>query len=69
LAAIVIYQAEISPTRASRCPYTPTCSSYAHEALTRHGARHGSWLAALRLLRCRPGTTGGNDPVPDAPTT
>ncbi len=33
-------------------------------ALRRHGLRRGGCLTARRLLRCRPGATGGNDPVP-----
>jgi putative membrane protein insertion efficiency factor len=58
------YQAELSPLTAPHCPHTPTCSQYASQALSRHGAARGSWLTARRLLRCRPGTAGGPDPVP-----
>ncbi len=67
LAAIRIYQAEISPRRRPACRYSPTCSHYAAEALVRHGLRRGGWLVARRLLRCRPGSTGGSDPVPGQP--
>ncbi|WP_347343540.1 membrane protein insertion efficiency factor YidD [Jatrophihabitans telluris] len=61
-----LYQAEISPRRKACCRYTPTCSHYAAEALETHGLWRGTWLAARRLLRCRPGTPGGSDPVPPA---
>ena len=65
VAAVRVYQREISPKRAPCCVYEPTCSAYAVPALERHGARRGSWLAVRRLVRCRPGAAGGADPVPD----
>ena len=64
VAAVRVYQREISPKRAPSCVHEPTCSAYAVEALERHGARRGSWLTVRRLLRCRPGARGGADPVP-----
>lgn len=50
--------------RPSPCRFTPSCSAYAHEALLVHGTRRGLWLAARRLLRCRPFGRTGYDPVP-----
>jgi uncharacterized protein len=67
VAAIEQYQAEISPNRAACCRYNPTCSHYAMSALKQHGLRRGLWLSGGRLLRCRPGSSGGDDPVPPAP--
>ncbi|MEO6503024.1 MAG: membrane protein insertion efficiency factor YidD [Jatrophihabitantaceae bacterium] len=64
LAAIRLYQQEISPRRRPCCRFTPTCSHYAAEALRSHGLRRGLWLTTRRLLRCRPGSGGGTDPVP-----
>jgi hypothetical protein len=49
-----------------RCRFYPSCSAYALEALSRHGAFRGSWLAARRLFRCHPWNPGGIDPVPEA---
>lgn len=58
------YQVAISPLLPPSCRYTPTCSQYAIDALRRHGALKGSWLAARRLGRCHPFRAGGYDPVP-----
>ena len=66
LAAIRLYQQEISPRRRPCCRFSPTCSHYAAQALRRHGLRRGLWLTGRRLLRCRPGSAGGHDPVPPA---
>ncbi|MFC0206099.1 membrane protein insertion efficiency factor YidD [Novosphingobium soli] len=47
------------------CRYTPSCSQYAIEAVRRHGAIKGGWLALWRILRCQPWGGHGHDPVPD----
>lgn len=62
---IRFYQAAVSPLTPSTCRYTPTCSRYALEAVRRHGALRGGWLAARRLLRCHPLGGRGWDPVPE----
>lgn len=59
------YQRSISPSFGASCRYQPTCSVYAHEAIERHGAFRGSWMALRRIGRCHPGRAGGYDPVPD----
>ena len=51
--------------RPSPCRFTPSCSTYAREALTVHGTRRGLWLTARRLVRCRPFGPSGFDPVPE----
>ncbi|GAA2565112.1 hypothetical protein HD598_001499 [Neomicrococcus aestuarii] len=59
-----LYRLIISPTYGDVCGYFPSCSAYALEAVTVHGATRGSWLAARRLLRCNPWGKGGIDMVP-----
>ncbi|MBB4267547.1 membrane protein insertion efficiency factor YidD [Roseospira visakhapatnamensis] len=60
------YQLGLSPLLGQTCRFTPTCSSYALEALERHGLLRGGWLAAWRILRCHPWGGMGYDPVPAA---
>jgi putative membrane protein insertion efficiency factor len=64
IAAVRLYQREISPNRPPCCHFTPTCSAYAVEAVEMHGAGRGTWLTLRRLVRCRPGGARGADPVP-----
>ncbi|MCG8520238.1 MULTISPECIES: membrane protein insertion efficiency factor YidD [Marinobacter] len=69
LLPIRCYQYAISPMMASHCRHYPTCSNYAIEAIERHGAVRGSYLAGRRLLRCHPWSPGGYDPVPPSTPT
>ena len=58
------YKKYISPLLPPSCRFTPTCSEYAVEAIQKHGAWKGGWLAVWRVLRCNPLCKGGYDPVP-----
>lgn len=64
IGAVRAYQLMISPWTPATCRFTPTCSSYAIEAIERHGALRGAWLAAKRIGRCHPWGGFGYDPVP-----
>jgi putative membrane protein insertion efficiency factor len=66
LAAIRFYSRAISPALPPRCRFYPTCSAYAAEAVERHGAARGTWLAVRRLVKCAPWHPGGVDLVPGA---
>jgi putative membrane protein insertion efficiency factor len=59
-----LYRVAISPWLGANCRFDPTCSSYAIEALQRHGILKGSWLAMRRIGRCHPWGGSGYDPVP-----
>ncbi|RZT97498.1 hypothetical protein EV201_2169 [Ancylomarina subtilis] len=61
---IRFYQMFISPMTPSACRYTPTCSTYAIQALKAHGPFKGSYLAIKRILSCNPWGGHGHDPVP-----
>ena len=63
-APIRVYQAA-RQGRPSPCRYWPSCSNYALEALERHGALRGGWLAVRRIARCHPWGGHGVDPVPE----
>jgi putative membrane protein insertion efficiency factor len=62
---IKLYRRILSPILPGACRFTPTCSEYAIQALTRFGAIRGSLLMVWRILRCNPFCRGGYDPVPE----
>lgn len=64
IAAVKFYRKRVSPHTRPSCRFTPTCSAYALEALEKHGAGKGAWLALKRILKCHPFHKGGYDPVP-----
>lgn len=65
LLLVRFYIAFLSPFLGGACKFHPSCSNYAYEAIRLHGAKRGLALAGKRLLRCRPFTKGGFDPVPE----
>jgi putative membrane protein insertion efficiency factor len=64
IALIKGYRLLLSPWWGRQCRFTPSCSEFAEEAIERHGALQGTWLAMRRVSRCHPWRAGGYDPVP-----
>ena len=64
LLPIYFYKGAISPLTPPSCRFTPSCSTYAIEAIRRHGRLRGLYLAIRRILRCHPWGGSGYDPVP-----
>lgn len=67
VAFVRMWQLTLGAWIAPSCRFEPSCSGYAIEALRRHGALAGSYLAARRIARCGPWCAGGDDPVPLEP--
>jgi len=61
---IRLYQLTIRPLIGQNCRFYPSCSEYACEAIQKHGAVYGFWLALKRIFKCGPWHGGGPDPVP-----
>ena len=64
LLPIYFYKGAISPLTPPSCRFTPSCSTYAVEALRKHGPFKGLYLAIRRILRWHPWGGSGYDPVP-----
>lgn len=64
LGSLRVYRYAVSPLLGRNCRFYPSCSEYAVEAVERHGAMRGGWLALKRVGRCHPFHPGGYDPVP-----
>ena len=64
LELIRLYQSTISPVMPHSCRFTPTCSQYTYEAISKFGFFEGVWLGVKRITRCHPLNPGGYDPVP-----
>jgi putative membrane protein insertion efficiency factor len=61
---IIIYQGSIRNILPATCRFTPTCSEYAKEAITKYGFFKGGFKALHRLLRCHPYSgKAGIDPL------
>ena len=64
IGVIRVYQMAISPWTPAACRFTPTCSTYAMDAIDTHGVARGGLLAVKRVGRSHPWGGFGMDPVP-----
>ena len=60
---IKLYRKYISPLKQPCCRFYPSCSQYAIEAISKHGALRGGFMAIKRIIKCNPFNPGGYDPV------
>ncbi len=65
LILIGVYRLTLSSIMGRRCRFMPSCSEYAADAIRRHGAWPGFWLAVGRIMSCNPWGGHGFDPVPE----
>ena len=63
---ILFYKKYLTYFFRTSCIFTPTCSSYALEALKKRNWIVAIFLIIWRILRCNPLNKGGFDPVPDS---
>jgi putative membrane protein insertion efficiency factor len=64
IAFIRLYRLVVSPFLAPCCRFHPSCSTYAMQAIERHGPWRGCLYATQRILKCHPFHLGGVDLVP-----
>ena len=64
MALIRLWQLTFSKVLPPSCRFTPSCSAYGYEAVSKYGTLKGGWLAIKRVARCHPLNPGGYDPVP-----
>jgi len=60
---VLVYRAPLGRFLSGQCRFHPTCSQYAIDAITKHGAARGAWLAMKRIARCHPWGGRGYDPA------
>ena len=62
LKLINLYQ--ITPLSSHKmCRFTPTCSEYAKQAISKYGVLKGLFLSIKRILKCDPFGKYGYDPL------
>ncbi|MDQ2730759.1 MAG: membrane protein insertion efficiency factor YidD [Armatimonadota bacterium] len=63
LVSLVRLYQKTAPFRPAVCRFYPSCSRYTIDALQKHGAIRGLWMALKRISKCHPFNEGGYDPV------
>ncbi|MDC7238037.1 MAG: membrane protein insertion efficiency factor YidD [Sphaerochaetaceae bacterium] len=65
LIPVYLYKGILSPYIGGSCIYSPTCSTYFSQAVSKHGILKGTVLGVIRIARCSKFYIGGYDPVPE----
>jgi len=65
LIPVYLYKGVLSPYIGGSCIYSPTCSTYFQQAVSKHGIFKGTVLGVIRIFRCSRFYIGGYDPVPE----
>ncbi|MCL2630124.1 MAG: membrane protein insertion efficiency factor YidD [Firmicutes bacterium] len=60
---IIGYKKTLSRVVGNSCAYTPTCSMYTYDAISKYGAFAGILMGAKRIISCHPRAKGGFHPV------
>ncbi len=60
---IRFYKNFLAPYLMPVCRYTPTCSEYGVQAITKYGPFKGGWMTLKRFASCNPWGGHGHDPV------
>jgi uncharacterized protein len=60
---IVLYRSTLGRLLGGHCRFTPSCSQYAIDAITKYGPVRGSCKAVGRVCRCHPWGGRGYDPA------
>lgn len=60
---VLLYRATLGRFMGGHCRFTPSCSQYAIDALTKYGFVRGAWKSIKRICRCNPWGGRGYDPA------
>jgi uncharacterized protein len=60
---VLVYRVTLGRLLGGQCRFTPTCSQYAIDAITKYGVVRGAAKSAARIARCHPWGHGGYDPA------
>jgi putative membrane protein insertion efficiency factor len=60
---VLLYRVTLGKLVGGQCRFQPSCSQYAIDAVNKHGAIRGAWMAIKRIIRCHPFSSGGYDPA------